>query len=361
MAAQRVGIADVHVVLARIHNVRTQPLTGGVGRQRVPFGGLRRKRIDAEAVRGQFAAANRRIRQDGQGVQGANVLRRDVREHKIGELIDVEPVAAAQHPPPIPRQVVGESDSRREILGRRPWHPAVRIPNRLQHQPRRIVRVMLLIQRVQIEVVAHPQVQRQARRHSPVVLEPRPELMHVLEGVGIRPDAVDGPAVGLLPPRHDPWCLKALRIAPVAVAEDHRRIIEERQRRKMFVRVQGPQPEHGSCSSRRTSGRGSRRAATHRRGYGSRPDVDIRSTCSASPGVDRRERQARREDVHIGEVSVVVLSRDDTVNVVVVVSMVHLAGDLVQAAVAQDPAVLGDGAPKTSGGDPPAHADHCSR
>jgi hypothetical protein len=83
------------MVLARIDNVRTCPDTGGVGRQRVPFSGLRREGIDAEAVRGQLANANRRIRQDRQGVQRAPILRGAVADRILVDLIEVESVAAA--------------------------------------------------------------------------------------------------------------------------------------------------------------------------------------------------------------------------------------------------------------------------
>ena len=83
-------------------SVRADPLTGGIGRQRASLGGLRRKRIDAEAVCRQLADANRRIRQHGQRVQGAVVLRRDVAERLLVDLIEVEPVAAAQHSPAHP-------------------------------------------------------------------------------------------------------------------------------------------------------------------------------------------------------------------------------------------------------------------
>ena len=59
----------VRLVGARIDHVRVEPLARRAERQRVALGRLRRKRIDAEAVVGQLADADGRVRQRGQRVQ----------------------------------------------------------------------------------------------------------------------------------------------------------------------------------------------------------------------------------------------------------------------------------------------------
>jgi hypothetical protein len=110
--------------------------------------------------------------------------------------------------------------------------------DRLERQPRRVVRKVLLVPQVDIQVVAHAQVQRQARRRAPVVLEPQRELTGVPPRVGLVANAVEGAAVGLLPLPHDAGRLEALGIQPVAVAEDHRRIVEKGDRREVLVVVQ---------------------------------------------------------------------------------------------------------------------------
>ena len=163
--------------------------------------------------------------------------------------------------------------------------------------------------------------------------------------VGPGPDAVHRAAVGLLPLPHDARRLKALRIAPVAVAEDHRRIVEERQRREVLVGVQGAQVGQVVVVRAELQRVG---PAEQRHVVADLDHVDVRrrSAGAAGAGVDRRERQARREDVDVREVSRVVLARDDTVHVAEAVMMVHVAGELVQPAVAQHPAVLDDGAPE---------------
>ena len=228
------------------------------------LGGLGRERIDAEAVVGQFAAADGGIGQNGQGVQRAVALRRDVAQRLMRNLIEVEPITAAQHPAPIPAEIEGEPDSWRNVLVLRLRQAAVRMANRFEHQPRRVVRVELLIAEAPIDVVAQPQVQRQARGGSPVVLEPRRELACVLAALGPRPDAVEGAAVGLLPPLHDPrasgspadsarWWL--LRITDgssknVSVA-------------KCSLAFWNSPSAAGSCSWRRTSARGSPLSRRH--------------------------------------------------------------------------------------------------
>ena len=121
-------------------------------------------------------------------------------------------------------------------------NPGVRMPDRLQRQPRRIVRGMS----------PDPGSSNRCRSAPPgsasgaASFASRPGTRLRTDCVSLRDSAHDPtpftrrrwPAATA----HDPRRLKALRIAPVAVAEDHRRIVEERERRKMFVRVQGPKP-----------------------------------------------------------------------------------------------------------------------
>ena len=139
---QLVGVADVHVVHARIHDVRTRSTDR---RSRAAASSPRWAAPETDRCRsGSWPARRRRSPYSSataSDVQRAVVLRRDVAERLLVDLIEVEPVAAAQHPPPIPRQVVGESDPRRDVLVLRLRHLGVRMPDRLQHQPRRIVRV----------------------------------------------------------------------------------------------------------------------------------------------------------------------------------------------------------------------------
>ena len=74
--------------------------------------------------------------------------------------------------------------------------------------------------------------------------------------------------------------------------------------------------------------------------------VGLRARVAAGAGVDRRERDARREDVHRREVARVVLAGDVAHDVGEVHHPVHLAGDLVQPAAAEDEAVLAHRAPR---------------
>ena len=66
---QLVRVADVRLVGSRIDHVDVDPLALGSERQPVAFGRLRRRRVDAEPVRGQLPDANRRVRQRGERVE----------------------------------------------------------------------------------------------------------------------------------------------------------------------------------------------------------------------------------------------------------------------------------------------------
>jgi len=107
----------------------------------------------------------------------------------------------------------------------------VRIADRFQRQQRRVVLEMLLIVEVEIGVPPDAEIQRQPLRRPPVVLEPCHDLLCVKERVRQN-------WVGLLPLAHDAGRLQPLRIAAVAVGEDDRRIVEEGERREVFVAVQ---------------------------------------------------------------------------------------------------------------------------
>ncbi len=73
--------------------------------------------------------------------------------------------------------------------------------------------------------------------------------------------------------------------------------------------------------------------------------VGLSAGIAAGPRIDRRERQARREDVDRREVARVVLAGDIAHDVGEVDHPVHLTGDLVQPCAAQDEAVLAHRAP----------------
>ena len=81
-----------------------EPLPRGVPRQRIARPGrLWRERVDAEAVGGQCADADRGVGQRREGIQRAPALRGDVAGRGCGVvLVEVDAVAAAQHLAPSP-------------------------------------------------------------------------------------------------------------------------------------------------------------------------------------------------------------------------------------------------------------------
>ena len=214
------------------------PLPRRVRPQPVAFRRLRRQRIDAKTVRGELTDADRRVHQRGEDVQRTAVLRLEVtRRRRRVVLVEVETVPTTDHAPAVARQVVGEAEARRDVLPRRLRQRAVRIADVAQQLHRRVVRPVLLVEEVDVGVIADAQVQRQLRVDAPVILEPRHRLPDVLARLRRRAHAVHRAAVGLLPLPDDARCLEALRIAAVAVADDDRRVVEERQRDEVLVVV----------------------------------------------------------------------------------------------------------------------------
>ena len=149
--------------------------------------------------------------------------------------------------------------------------------------------------------------------------------------------------VGLFPLPDDPGRVDALGIAG-RVAEDHGRVVEERERPIQRVPVQQADVFHEVVID----------AELHRVGSGVQRHLILdlvelrirdRARLTARAGVDGREGKAQREQRHVGVVAHEVLARDLADGIAEARQAVHLGGDLIQPAVAEHPVVLADQAP----------------
>src|SRR6185436_12760824 len=117
------------------------------------------QRIDHQAEGWQLADADHAVVQRGERVQRPFVLGRDVARRGRGVvLIEVDAAAAAQDAPAVSAQVVGEADTRRDVLLRRLRVAAVRVPDLLERLPRGVQRELVLVHQVEIDVITYAEV-----------------------------------------------------------------------------------------------------------------------------------------------------------------------------------------------------------